>query len=301
MPAGSADGGQWTDGGGGGSASPGLVRVGARGRGFIATRVGRHVQVATHQQAARLAIANARANAAAGRVRTVDPSWRPRPSLTDPNSVEGQIRRFESEAREAESRLNELARARFGDNKGPLLDPIPIPPTASLSPPRTAVAPPEAIASYRAVIGMPSVPNGRASALSEGTVAFADVDGQPVFGVNSNAPGYTVRDETMAQQIRDKLIALHPDIMATGNIGYKPNDALFHAEANALLRAADLAGGSLAGRTIDMRVDRRLCRSCEVVMPVMALQIGNPTLRITDGVGQVFIIQGGFLASGGRR
>lgn len=39
-------------------------------------------------------------------------------------------------------------------------------------------------------------------------------------------------------------------MMATGNIGPKPNDALFHAEANALLRAAEPYGGTLAGRAI---------------------------------------------------
>lgn len=58
----------------------------------------------------------------ARRVREIDPAWRPRPSLTDPNSVEGAIRRAEGEAREAQDRLAELARARFGDNQGPPLD-----------------------------------------------------------------------------------------------------------------------------------------------------------------------------------
>ena len=57
----------------------------------------------------------------------------------------------------------------------------------------------------------------------------------------------------MARDMRSRLIERYPDVMATGNIGHKPNDALFHAEANALLRAAEPSGGSLAGRCRSVR------------------------------------------------
>lgn len=52
---------------------------------------------------AQVAVANARAEAASARVAEVDPTWRPQRSLTDPNSIEGQIRRADGEAREAEA------------------------------------------------------------------------------------------------------------------------------------------------------------------------------------------------------
>ncbi len=83
----------------------------------------------------------------------------------------------------------------------------------------------------------------------------------------------------MARDMRSRLIERYPEVMATGNVGHKPNDALFHAEINALLRAAEPYGGSLAGRTIEMRVDRVLCRSCQSVLPSLGTEIGNPTVR----------------------
>lgn len=148
---------------------------------------------------------------------------------------------------------------------------------------------------------MPDIGTGPARRTSEGTVAYAEVDGQTVFGVNSDAPGYTMRDEAMARDMRARLIERYPDIMATGNAGHKPNDALFHAEANALLRAAEPYSGSLGGRTIQMRVDRPLCRSCDVVLPYLGTQIGNPTVRIFDGAGDIWIMRDGIWITGGRR
>lgn len=118
----------------------------------------------------------------------------------------------------------------------------------------------EAIGSFRTIKGMPDIGSGPARSRSDGTLAFLEVDGQAIFGVNADAPGYTVRDEAKARDMRARLIEQYPDLMATGNIGHKPNDALLHAEAvNALLRAVEPYGGTLAGRTIELRVDRRLC------------------------------------------
>ena len=90
IPAGQPGGGQWTDGDGGD-----VILIGAQGRGSVAVRVGNRTIDATPGQAARYAVANARADAAAARVREVDPTWQPRPSLSNPNSVESQIRRAE--------------------------------------------------------------------------------------------------------------------------------------------------------------------------------------------------------------
>lgn len=284
IPAGQTGGGRWTDGDGGD-----VFLIGARGRGSVSVRVGNRTLDATPAQAARYALANARAEAARARVRETDPTWRPQPSLTNPNSIESQIRRAEGEAREAEARLAELARGRFGDNKGPPLDAGG--PRAGIGTP--SLPPLEAIGSFRSITGMPDTGSGTARRSSDGTVAYTDVDGQAVFGVNSNAPGYTARDEAMARDMRARLIERYPDVMATGNIGHKSNDALFHAEANALMRAADNYGGTLAGRTIEMKVDRGLCGSCEKVLPAMGLELGNPTVRFRNPYGAVRAMKDG--------
>lgn len=290
IPAGQPGGGRWTDSGGD------VILIGARGRGSVAVRVGNRTLDATPAQAARHAVANLRADAAIRRVQGIDPTWRPRPSLTDPNSIEGQIRRTEGEAREAEARLGELARARFGDNQGPPFD-AQFPRSGTGTP---SLPPLEAIGSFRSITGMPDVGAGIARQRSDGTVAYLEVDGQAVFGVNADAPGYTVHDEAMARGMRARLIERYPDIMATGNIGLRPNDALFHAETNALLRAAEPYGDSLVGRTIEMRVDRRLCDSCDKVLPSLGAQIGNPTVRIIDGTGALWIMRDGTWIRRGR-
>lgn len=285
IPAGQPGGGQWTDGGGGG-----LTLIGARGRTSVSIRVGNRIMEATPGQATRLALADAWARDAAARVREVDPTWRPEPSLT--GSVEGEIAAREGEAREAEARLRELARVGIGGNGGPALGP-----TAA----RSGIPPPnQCIASYRTITGMPETGSGVADRRTDGTVAFAEVDGRPVFGVNGNAPGYTASDEAAAQAMRAQLVERYPEVMATDNLGRMPNNALYHAETTLLLRA-EAGGRYLAGRTIEMRVDRELCWSCEKVLPLVGLQVGNPTVRILDGRGELWIMRDGIWLQGGRR
>jgi hypothetical protein len=63
-------------------------------------------------QAARLVDAQARAEGSIARVRELDPNWRPTPSFYE--SVEGRIRAYEAEAREAQARASELARVGVG-------------------------------------------------------------------------------------------------------------------------------------------------------------------------------------------
>ena len=70
--------------------------------------------------------------------------------------------------------------------------------------------------------------------------------------------------------------------MKTDNIGWKPNDALYHAETTALLRAAGANGGSLSGRTLEIYVDREMCRSCDKILPLVNQEIGNPTVNFKD-------------------
>jgi hypothetical protein len=66
----------------------------------------------TGGQAARLAVAEAEARDALARVRELDPSWRPTPSIRE--TVEGQIAAAKAEAREARGRLSELAGVGIG-------------------------------------------------------------------------------------------------------------------------------------------------------------------------------------------
>lgn len=101
--------------------------------------------------------------------------------------------------------------------------------------------------------------------------------------------------------MRTRLVERYPDIMRLENLGWKPNDALYHAEANALLRAAEAHGGSLAGRAIEISVDRELCRSCEIILPELGAELDNPNVRITDGKGDIWILRNGLLINGGRR
>jgi hypothetical protein len=62
-------------------------------------------------QASRLAEAQTRAENAIASVREREPKWRPTPSFAE--NVEGQIRAYEAEAKEAQARLRELVRLEF--------------------------------------------------------------------------------------------------------------------------------------------------------------------------------------------
>jgi hypothetical protein len=107
VPAGNPDGGQWTSEGGGSATeeSDGTVELSASRRRSPPSEP-------TPGQAARLAAAEARAQDALQRVRQLDPSWRPTPSVTE--TVEGRIAAREAEAREAEARLRALAEVGIG-------------------------------------------------------------------------------------------------------------------------------------------------------------------------------------------
>ena len=122
VPAGNPDGGQWTDAGGGGGGSgnaddgrvisdalpdgliPGARYAQARGRGSR-TLVGRWPGATPHQEVMR-AISASEAEIALERVREIDPTWRPTPSIGE--GIEGEIARNNSIATEARSRLATL-------------------------------------------------------------------------------------------------------------------------------------------------------------------------------------------------
>lgn len=90
------------------------------------------------------------------------------------------------------------------------------------------------------------------------------------------------------------MIENYPLVMKSGNVGEKPNDALFHAEATTLMRAARANGGTLSGKEFDLHVDRKTCgESCLKVLPLLTRELGYPTVRIFDGTGRNLRIRGG--------
>jgi hypothetical protein len=123
-----------------------------------------------------------------------------------------------------------------------------------------------------------------------------NIDGADIFGSSSKWPSYTDADDRDATQMRAALVEKHPDVMNTRNIGQAPNDALFHAESNILMRAARKYGGSLAGREFDVYVERPMCSSCKKVLPLLSRELGNPTVRFIDKRGTVLTLRGGLWA-----
>jgi hypothetical protein len=107
------DRGRWADEGGAGEPTPSsssrreTTEFSAQGR-----RAAPPGGSATGGQAARLVVAEAQAREALARVRELDPTWRPTPSIRE--TVEGQIAAARAETREAQARLSELASAGIG-------------------------------------------------------------------------------------------------------------------------------------------------------------------------------------------
>jgi hypothetical protein len=126
-----------------------------------------------------------------------------------------------------------------------------------------------------------------------GTVTWTRFKGKDIFGSNSNSPTYTRVDRETAEQARGILIEKYPDVMKQDNIGEKPNDALFHAEATVLFRAARENGGTLTGQTIEVFSDRSMCGSCKKVLPYLGLELGNPTVTFIDQAGLQLTMRNG--------
>ena len=222
-------------------------------------------------------------------VRQYDPEWKPREfSYRRPGSVEGAIAEAEARAKESEAHLDQL-RSGIGGNLGPPLDP----PRQSLP----SMRPFDGqgwINVYRTIYNAPNLFGEPVWRPETGTVAAAEIDGKLYFGVNSGSPGYTSTDRTDANSQRSNLIDKYPQVMTTDNIGEWPNDSLYHAESTILLRAARQNGGSLADRTIEIVVDRRICESCNDALPILGLQLGNPTVRFSETkTGRVSVMSNG--------
>lgn len=105
------------------------------------------------------------------------------------------------------------------------------------------------------------------------------------FGVNSGGKIYTAADRAAADDMRATLLANHPGLLSTRNLGWWPGDGLYHAEATLLLRAARQNGGSLGGSILEVHVDRSLCSSCRRVLPHIGTELGNPTVTFIGPAG----------------
>src|SRR5262245_48375536 len=126
-----------------------------------------------------------------------------------------------------------------------------------------------------------------------GTVARTEINGEEVFGVNSDSPAYKSEDDRAARRLRAILIEKYPHVMQTEDIGRAPNDAVFHAETTALLRASRKNGGTLAGQALIVFVDQAICPSCLNVLPYVGLEIGNPTVTLVSAKGEPMTIRDG--------
>jgi hypothetical protein len=132
-------------------------------------------------------------------------------------------------------------------------------------------------------------------------VALTTIDDKDIFGSNSTSSStYKDADFRAAIELRDKLVEKYPTVMSVDKLGETPNNALFHAETNVLLRAAEANNGTLAGRSLDIYVDRRFCGNCQVVIPLVGLELGNPTLTYVDPY-NVYSIANGKITSRSKR
>jgi hypothetical protein len=126
-----------------------------------------------------------------------------------------------------------------------------------------------------------------------GTVAWTKFNGTDIYGSNSKSPTYTRIDRAAAEEMRSILMQRYPRLMSTENIGQIPNDAVFHAETTLLLRAARANGGTLAGRTLEVFVDGRVCNKCESILPKVGLELGNPTVTFIGPKGSTRTMRNG--------
>lgn len=110
VPAGNADGGQWTDGGGTVSRVSSRVRAGGGG-----SRIGARWPNASLEQTTRLEISHSQMQTLLQQVGRLDPRWRPGPQAYE--TIEGQISANLATAREAQNRLDQLRG--FGIGVGP--------------------------------------------------------------------------------------------------------------------------------------------------------------------------------------
>ncbi len=106
IPAGNADGGQWTSGGGGGGPRSEYAQLRPRRLPVGHRIIGGRAHSVTPAQEARLDVTAAQARTLVREVQRRDPTWKPKPSIYE--GIEGRILANQSEAQQAAARLREL-------------------------------------------------------------------------------------------------------------------------------------------------------------------------------------------------
>jgi hypothetical protein len=118
----------------------------------------------------------------------------------------------------------------------------------------------------------------------KGTVAFVEVNGKPVFGVNSST---LVRDA-------DKNLGRYWADSLGLKYGQGTGQYLTHGEAHSLMRAYEKAGGNMPAN-MNMFVDRYSCSFCRdpKALPDLAQKMGIQNLNLTFKDGSSAVIKNG--------
>lgn len=115
---------------------------------------------------------------------------------------------------------------------------------------------------------------------NKGTVAVIDINGKPVFGVNSSAL-IRDKDKNLGRQWRTKL-----------GLNRGQAQVVSHAEAHSLMRAYQKTNGQMP-KTVNMHVDRLSCGTCQTYLPKLTEAMGIERLNITFKDGRSASISNG--------
>ncbi|WP_099120290.1 RHS repeat-associated core domain-containing protein [Xenorhabdus sp. KK7.4] len=101
-----------------------------------------------------------------------------------------------------------------------------------------------------------------------GTVAFFEMNGRRIFGVNSGT--LIKKDKALGKKWNEKIDYLSKDEKGT---------SAFHAEGHALMRAYEKSGGVMP-KEITMYVDRQTCGHCERFLPALMKEMGIEQMKL---------------------
>ncbi len=136
---------------------------------------------------------------------------------------------------------------------------------------------------------------------NDGAVAVTDIDGKQIFGSNSTSPTYNSADRAEADRLRSSYLKANGEPVSSTSNGLMPTNAFYHAETTTLTRAARASGGTLAGRTLDVYGDTRMCNNCDSVLPFVGLELGNPTVTFIEPGGKTKTMRDGAWINEGLR
>ncbi|NIF05929.1 hypothetical protein F3J23_10800 [Chryseobacterium sp. Tr-659] len=109
-----------------------------------------------------------------------------------------------------------------------------------------------------------------------GTVAFVDLDGKKIFGINSSL--LSDSSKNLGRKWKEIL-----------GLGRGKDQVLFHAEGHALMRTYERLGGSMP-KEMTMYVDRYSCGNCQTYLPEMMKEMGIEKLTIFSKNGKTVIL-----------